>query len=66
MTAADEGVQKVGKPPVFNGKEDEWSEWCFVMKCHVSLLSALVFALLADAEAPDQPDMGMASQSHAH
>ena len=64
--AADEGLQKVGKLPVFNVKEDEWSEWFFVMKSHVSLLSALVPALLADAEARNQPDMGMASRNHAH
>ena len=39
--ATDEDLQKLEKPPIYSGKEDEWSGWSFVMKSYVSLLSAL-------------------------
>ena len=29
MAATDEDLQKLGKPPIYSGKEDEWSEWSF-------------------------------------
>ena len=32
MAAADEDLQKLGNPPIHSGKEDEGSEWSFVMK----------------------------------
>ena len=60
VVAADEDLQKLGKPPIFNGREVELIEWSFVMKSHASLLFAHVLALLAGAAASDQPDMRMA------
>ena len=50
--ATDEDLQKLGKPPVYSGKEDEWSEWSFVMKSYASLLSAHVPALLTKCREP--------------
>ena len=47
MAATDEELQKLGKPPVHNGKEDVWRERSFVMRSYVSLLSGDVPALLA-------------------
>ena len=44
------------------GKEDEWSEWSFVMKSYASLLSAHVPALLTGAENPaTSSDMSIAA-----
>ena len=36
MAATDEDLQKLGKPPIYSGKEDEWSECarsCIVDRC---------------------------------
>ena len=55
-------AEKLGKPPISSGKEDEWSEWSFVMKSYASLLSAHVPALLTGAEnAAMSPDMSIAA-----
>ena len=60
MAATDEEVQKLGKHPIYSGKEDEWSEWSFVMTSYVSLLFTHVPALLAGAEdSATSPDMSM-------
>ena len=59
MAATDEDLQKLGKPPIYSGKEDERSEWSFALKSYVSLLSAHVPALLAGAEDTTSPDMSM-------
>ena len=62
MAATDEDLQKLGKPPIYSGKEDEWNEWSFVMKSYVSLLSTHVPALLTGAENPvASPDMSIAT-----
>ena len=39
---------------IFSGKEDEWSEWSFVTKSNVSLLSTHVPALLTSDTATSQ------------
>ena len=49
MAVTDEDLQKLRKPPIYSGKEDEWSEWSFVMKSYASLLSAHDPALLTGA-----------------
>ena len=49
MAATAEDPQKLGKPPIYSGKENDWSEWSFVMKSYLSLLSTHVPALLAGA-----------------
>ena len=62
MAATDELLQKLGKPPIFSGKEDDWSEWGFVMKSYMSLLSTHVPALLTGAKNPaTSPDMSIAA-----
>ena len=62
MAVTDEDLQKLGKPPMYSGKEDEWNEWSFVMKSYVSLLSTHVPALLTGAENPvASPDMSIAT-----
>ena len=62
MAVTDEDLQKLGKPPIYSGKEDEWSEWSFVMKSYVSLLSTHVPALLTGAENPaTSPYMSIAT-----
>ena len=67
MAATDDELQKLGRLPIYNGKEDEWAEWSFVMRIYVSLLSRHMLALLAGAEDPTSPDMSMAeNQSHPH
>ena len=60
MAATDDELQKLGKPPIYSGKEDEWNEWSFVMRSYMSLLSVHVPALLASAEDATSPDMSMA------
>ena len=60
MAVTDDELQKLDKPPIHSGKEDERSEWSFVMRSNVSLLSAHVPALLAGAEDTSSPDMSMA------
>ena len=60
MAATDDELQKLGRPPIYSGKEDEWNEWSFVMRSYVSLLSAHIPALLAGAEDTASPDMSMA------
>ena len=61
MAATDyDELQKLGRPPNYNGKEDEWDEWSFVMRGYVSLLSVHMPALLAGAEDTTSPDMSMA------
>ena len=57
MAATDDELQKLGRPPIYSGKEDEWNEWSFVMRNYVSLLSAHIPALLAGAEDTASPDM---------
>ena len=59
MAATDDELQKLGKPPVHSGKEDEWNEWSFVMRSYVFLLSMHIAALLTGAEDPTIPDMSM-------
>ena len=59
MAATDDALQKLGRPPIYSGKEDEWNEWSFVMRSYVSLLSIQIAALLAEAEDPTSPDMSM-------
>ena len=62
MEVTDEDLQKLGKPPIYSGKEDEWNEWSFVMKSYLSLLSTHVPALLTSAENPtESPDMSIAT-----
>ena len=62
MAVTDEDLQKLGKPPIYSGKEDEWNEWSFVMKSYVSLLSTHVPALLTGAENPvASPDVSIAT-----
>ena len=62
MAGTAEDLQKLGKPPIYSGKEDEWSEWSFVMKNYASLLSVHVPALLTGAENPaTSPDMSIAA-----
>ena len=57
MTATDEELQKLGKPPIKSGKDGEWR---FLMSSHVSLFSTHVPALLAGAEdTATSPDMSM-------
>ena len=60
MAATDDELQKLGRPPIYSGKEYEWNEWSFVMRNYVSLLSAHIPALLAGAEDTASPDMSMA------
>ena len=60
MAATDDELQKLGKPPIYNGTEDEWAEWSFVMRSYVFLLSGHMPAILAGAEDPTSPDMSMA------
>ena len=60
MAATDDDLQKLGRPPIYSGKEDEWNEWSFVMRSYVSLLSAHIPALLAGAEDTASPAMSMA------
>ena len=60
MAATDDELQKLGKPPIYSGKEDEWNEWSFVMRSYMSLLSVHVPALLASAEDATSPNMSMA------
>ena len=59
MAATDDELQKLGKPPIYSGKDDEWSDWSFVMRSYVSLLFVHVPALLAGAQDTSSPDMGM-------
>ena len=59
MAATDDELQKLGKPLIYSGKEDEWNEWSFVMRSYVSLLSVHVPALLAGAEDATSPDISM-------
>ena len=59
MAATDDELQNLGKPPIYSGMENEWSEWSFVMRSNVSLLSVHVPALLAGAEDATSPDMSM-------
>ena len=59
MAVTDDELQKLGKPPIYSGMEDAWSEWTFVMRSFVSLQSAHIPALLAGAEDATNPDMGM-------
>ena len=60
MAATEDELQKLGKPPIYSGKEDEWNEWSFVMRSYVSLLSVHLPALLAGAEDVTSPDLSMA------
>ena len=61
MEATDEDLQKLGKPPIYSGK-DEWNEWSLVVKSFVSFLSAHVPALLTSAENPvASPDVSIAT-----
>ena len=59
MAATDDELQKLGRPPIYSGKEDDWNEWSLVMRNYVSLLSAHIPALLAGAKDATNPDMGM-------
>ena len=59
MAATDDELQKLGKLEFYSGKEDAWSEWSFVMRSYVSLLSVHVPALLAGGEDATSPDMSM-------
>ena len=59
MAVTDDELQKLCKPPIFYGKDDEWNEWSFAMRSYVSLLSTHVPALLAGAEDSTNPDMSM-------
>ena len=61
--STDDELQKLGKPSIYKGKEDEWNEWSFVMRSYVSLLCAHIPALLASAQDATNPDMGMTSTS---
>ena len=60
MAATDGELQKLDKPPIYNGKEDDWNEWSFVMRSYLSLLSVHIPALLASAEDATNQDMSMA------
>ena len=60
MAATNDEQQKLGRPPIYSGKEDEWNEWTFVMGSYVSLLSAHIQELVAGAEDTVSPDMSMA------
>ena len=60
VAATDDELQKLGRPPIYSGTEDEWNEWSFVMRKYVSLLSAHIPALLAGAEDTASADMSMA------
>ena len=53
MEVAEEELQMLGKPQIFSRKEDERSEWSFVMKSNVSLLSIHMPAFFAGEEASD-------------
>ena len=59
MAATDDELQKMGRLPIYSGKEDEWNKWSFVMRSYVSLLSIQITAFLAEAEDPTSPDMSM-------
>ena len=59
MAATDDELQKLSRPPIYSGKEDEWNEWSFVMESYVSLLSVHTAALLTGTEDPASPDMSM-------
>ena len=59
MAAIDDKLQKLDRPPIYDGKKDEWNEWSFVMSCYLSLLSPHIAALVAEAEDPTNPDMSM-------
>ena len=40
MSATDEELQKLGKPSIYSGKEEDvWNEWSVAMRSYVSLLS---------------------------
>ena len=52
MAATGEELQKLGKPPIYSGKEDEWNEWNLAMKSNVSLLYTQVPASPEGAEDP--------------
>ena len=59
MAATDDELQKLGRPPIYSGKENAWNEWSFVMGSYVSLQSVHIAALLTGAEDPTRPDMSM-------
>ena len=59
MAATNDELQKLGKPPIYSGKEDEWHEWSFSSRSYVSLLSMQVASLLIGAEDLTIPDMSM-------
>jgi len=47
----------LGRPPTFDGKEDEWNEWSFVMRSYCAVLHPLAGALLEHAE--DKVDLNL-------
>ena len=63
MAATDDELQKLGKPPIFSGKEDEWNEWSFVMRSYVSLRSSATGKCRGCDEPRHEYDE---NQSHPH
>ena len=60
MAATDEELQKLGKPPICSGKDDEWSEWSVVVKSYASLCPRTCQRCWQGAEdTATSPDMSM-------
>ena len=55
----DEDLLRLQKPQSFSGKEEDWTEWSFVMRSYLAIQSAEVGLLMGAAENPAEPDVSM-------
>ena len=61
MAVNDEDVLRLSKPPSFTGKEEDWTEWSFVMRSYLMVQADEMASLLEAAEATAEPDVSMAA-----
>ena len=61
MAVNDEDVLRLSRPPSFTGKEEDWTEWSFVMRSYLTVQADEMAALIEAAEATAEPDVSMAA-----
>ena len=55
----DEDVLRLSRPPSFSGKEDDWTEWSFVMRSYLMVQGEEIAAMMEAAEEAAGPDISM-------
>ena len=51
---ADDNIGGMGKPPTFDGSEEHWAEWSFIMRAYLPMVAPEAATIIEAAELPTE------------